>query len=102
MRGDMPAAAVQQGTLAARRGTAALARRAHYLATVRWQNGLSTQLEVSDARLQMQTAAVNEIAAVKDYRLALLRLERACGRPLVLGTTPIDELPSTFPHDGAH
>ena len=64
-------------TLAARRGTAALAQRAHHLATVRWTNGLSTQLEVSDARLQMQTAEVNEVAAVKDYRLALLRLERA-------------------------
>jgi outer membrane protein TolC len=89
-------------TLAARRGTAALATRAHHLATVRWQNGLSTQLEVSDARLQMQTAEVNEIAATKDYRLALLRLERACGRPLVLATMAIDDLPSTFPHDGAH
>jgi outer membrane protein TolC len=89
-------------TLAARRGTAALARRAHHLATVRWQNGLSTQLEVSDARLQMQTAEVNEVAATKDYRISLLRLERATGRTLELTYRSIDELSSTLPTDGAH
>jgi outer membrane protein len=88
--------------LAARRGTAALAQRAHYLAGVRWKNGLSTQLEVSDARLQMQTAEVNEVAATKDYRLALLRLERATGHPLRLTTRPIDELSPTQTNDGAN
>ncbi|MFN8587423.1 MAG: TolC family protein [Candidatus Eisenbacteria bacterium] len=89
-----------QATLAARRGTAALARRAHHLATVRWQNGLSTQLEVSDARLQLQTAEVNEAAAYKDYRLALLRLERVTGHPLALELTPIESLSTNLPNDG--
>lgn len=89
-----------QATLAARRGTAALARRAHHLASVRWQNGLSTQLEVSDARLQQQTAEVNEAAAFKDYRLALLRLERVTGHPLALELTPIDRLSTNLPTDG--
>lgn len=87
---------------AARRGTADLARRAHHLATVRWQNGLSTQLEVSDARLRLQTAETNEVAAIKDYRLALLRLERATGAPLDLALVPIDQLPDLVPTDGAH
>jgi outer membrane protein TolC len=87
-------------TLAARRGTAQLAARAHHLATVRWQNGLSTQLEVSDARLQMQTAEVNEVSAIKDYRLALVRLERATGKPLTLTNQSIDDLSSTLPADG--
>jgi outer membrane protein TolC len=87
-------------TLAARRGTAELARRAHHLATVRWQNGLSTQLEVSDARLQLQTAEVNEVAAAKDYRVALLQLERATNRPLPLSYKSIDELSSTLINDG--
>ncbi len=87
-------------TLAARRGTVQLATRAHHLATVRWKNGLSTQLEVSDARLQMQTAEVNEVTAVKDYRLALLRLERATGRTLTLTNRPLDELSTTLPADG--
>jgi outer membrane protein TolC len=87
-------------TLAARRGTVQLATRAHHLATVRWKNGLSTQLEVSDARLQMQTAEVNEVAAGKDYRLALLRLERAAGRPLALVNQSLDDLSTTLPVDG--
>lgn len=87
-------------TLAARRGTVQLATRAHHLATVRWKNGLSTQLEVSDARLQMQTAEVNEVAAIKDYRLALLRLERATGLPLQLVNQSLDDLSTTLPADG--
>lgn len=78
--------------VAARRGTARLARRAHDLAEIRWKNGLSTQLEVSDSRLQMQTAEVNEVSALMDYRLALLRLERATGRPLALENRSIDDL----------
>lgn len=82
-------------TLVARRGTVQLARRAHHLATVRWGNGLSTQLEVSDARLQMLTAEVNEVDAVKDYRLALLRLERAAGRSLNLVNRSLDDLSSS-------
>jgi outer membrane protein len=89
-------------TLVARRGTAALAQRAHYLATVRWRNGLSTQLEVSDARLQMQTAEVNQVAAVKDYRLALLRLERVTGQPLALANQSLDALTTPTSTEGAH
>ncbi len=89
-------------TLVARRGTAALAQRAHHLATVRWRNGLSTQLEVSDARLRMQTAEVNEVAAVKDYRLALLQLERVTGRPLPLENRSLDALSPTPSTEGAH
>jgi outer membrane protein TolC len=87
-------------TLVARRGTVQLAQRAHHLATVRWSNGLSTQLEVSDARLQMLTAEVNEVDAVKDYRLALLRLERAAGRSLNLVNRSLDDLSSATDADG--
>lgn len=87
-------------TLAARRGTVQLAARAHHLATVRWRNGLSTQLEVSDARLQLQTAEVNEVAALKDYRLALLRLERATGAPLSITHQSLDDLTTLLPADG--
>jgi outer membrane protein TolC len=87
-------------TLAARRGTVQLAARAHHLATVRWRNGLSTQLEVSDARLRLQTAEVNEVAAIKDYRLALLRLERATGVAPTLANRALDDLTSILPADG--
>ncbi len=79
-------------TLAARRGTARLAERAHHLAEVRWRNGLGTQLEVSDARLRMQDAQVNEVLALKEYRLSLARLDRAAGRSVATTPRSLDEL----------
>lgn len=68
----------------ARRQTVQWASRAHHLASVRYANGISTQLEVNDARLAMQQAQVNEAAATRDYLLSLAALERALGRPVPL------------------
>ncbi len=79
-------------TLAARRGTAKLAERAHHLADVRWRNGLGTQLEVSDARLRMQNAQVNGVLALKEYRLSLARLDRAAGRAVPTRPRAFDDL----------
>ena len=81
-------------TLVARRGTAKLAERAHHLADVRWRNGMGTQLEVSDALLRMQDAQVNEVQALKDYRLSLARLQRAAGQPVPLQSRTFEELTS--------
>lgn len=78
--------------LVARRGTTALAQRAHHLADVRYGNGLATQLEVTDARVQEQTAEIQQVQAIKDYRLALLELERALGRKVTTATRSYDEL----------
>jgi len=85
--------AVQEAiaTLAARRGTAKLAERAHPLADVRWRNGMGTPLEVSDALLRMQDSQVREVLALKEYRLSLARLERAAGRPVPLISRHFDE-----------
>lgn len=78
--------------LVARRGTAQLAERTYRLARVRYTNGLSTQLEVTDARLQLQTAQVNEVAAVKDYRIALVELERAVGHTVKTTRRSLDQI----------
>ena len=80
--------------LRARRGTAALARRAHQIATVRYANGIATPLELSDARLQLQTSEVNEVQAIKDYLAALAGLEFALGRPVPTAPMPLDQLPT--------
>ena len=40
---------------------------------------------------------MNEVAAIKDYRLALLRLERATGQPLTLVNRSLDDLTSPSP-----
>jgi outer membrane protein TolC len=79
-------------TLVARRGTARLAERAHHLADVRWRNGMGTQLEVSDALLGMQDAQVNEVQALKDYRLSLARLQRAAGQPVPLVSRTFEQI----------
>ena len=83
--------------LLARDVTAGLSERAHHLADVRYQNGLSTQLEVSDARLQMQTAQINEAEATKNDRLALLELERALGHTVPTVKRPLEELTAASP-----
>lgn len=80
--------------LVARRGTAQLAGRAQYLAEVRYKNGLATQLEVTDARLQYQTAEINEVQAIKDYRLALIELERSLGRRVPVTRRSLDQISS--------
>jgi len=68
--------------LTARRQTVAWATRAQHLASVRFANGIATPLEVSDARLALQQAQVNEAQATRDYLLGLAALERALGRPV--------------------
>ena len=78
--------------LVARRGTVRQAQRAHYLAGVRFTNGMATQLEVSDARVAAQQAAVNEVQATRDYFVALAQLERALGRPVPVVQQPIEHL----------
>jgi outer membrane protein TolC len=82
--------------LVARRGTADLAGRAHHLAEVRFRNGLATQLEVTDARLQMETAEINEVQAFKDYRLALVELEHALGRKVQTTRLPLDQISASL------
>ena len=81
--------------LLARRGTVELAQRAHHLANVRYTNGLSTQLEVSDARLQMLTSEGNEVIAARDYLVALGQLEHALGRPVPVTRQPIEQISLT-------
>ncbi len=87
-------------TLMARRQTVTQANRAFELATVRYTNGLSTQVEVSDARLQYLTAEVNEVSAVRDYLVALARLERAIGGPPPVARMTLEDATRTLIPEG--
>ena len=87
-------------TLMARRGTVRQAQRAWELAEVRYANGISTQLEVSDARLQLSTAEVNEVQAVRDYLVALANLERAVGRPVPVTRMTLEEATQALEGEG--
>jgi outer membrane protein len=75
-----------QALVAARHETVGQAGRAQHLASVRYANGIATALEVSDARLALQQASLNEAQATRDYLVAIAALERALGRPVPLVT----------------
>jgi outer membrane protein TolC len=68
--------------LESRSGTVRLANRAMELANLRYAEGASSMLEVSDARIGWQIAQSNEATARRDYFAALAQLERYTGRPL--------------------
>jgi len=87
--------------LAARRETVGQAQRAHYLAGVRYTNGIATQLEVSDARLAAQQAQVNEVQATRDYLVALARLERALGHAVPVRQQSIEPVAASLSAKGA-
>ena len=78
--------------LAARHQTVRQGQRAQHLASVRYTNGMATQLDVSDARVAALQAEVNEVQATRDYFVALAQLERALGRPVPVVQRPIEQM----------
>lgn len=68
--------------LSAQGNAVELARRGLDIASVRFENGVGTQLEVSDARLQLQIAEINKATAFYDLAVGYARLMRALGRDL--------------------
>lgn len=66
----------------ARQQTVAEAREAFQLASLRFNTGLSTQLEVSDAQLSMLNAQSGAVRSVYDLYLAAADLARALGQPV--------------------
>ncbi len=73
-----------EATLAATTGTVEQARRAYEIAELRFREGLSTQTELADARIQRAQAEANRAQAARDLQVARLRL--ALLRDLPLGT----------------
>ena len=71
-----------QALFAARQQNAGEANEAFTLASLRYDRGLSTQLEVSDAQLALLTAQTDEASAVYDLYLATAEMARALGRPI--------------------
>lgn len=66
--------AAAEATLEATSGTVAVAQRAYAIAQVRYQQGVSSQFELSDALLQLQQARANRARAVRDLLLLRVRL----------------------------
>ena len=71
-----------QALFAARQQNAGEATEAFTLASLRYDRGLSTQLEVSDAQLALLTAQTDEASSIYDLYLATAEMARALGRPI--------------------
>jgi outer membrane protein TolC len=56
-------------------GTVEQAQRAYAIAEVRFEEGISTQTELGDARVQLQQALANRAQSARDLRVARLRIE---------------------------
>ena len=69
-------------TLAASAGTAEQATRAYSIAEVRYREGLSTQLELTESRNLLQQARLNRAQASRDFQVARLRLTLLKDLPL--------------------
>lgn len=84
--------------IAARQTTVQAAQRVHDLTVLRYQQGLATQLEVSQARLELLQARTNLAQAVADFLNADASVLRATGGSSALGALdtlqPLDTTPS--------
>jgi len=75
-----------QATWEASAGPVQQAGRAYQIAEVRYQAGVSTQLELTDARLQLQQADVTRAQAARDLQVARARVALLPELPLNQGT----------------
>jgi outer membrane protein len=74
---------------AANTGTVRQARRAYQIAEIRYREGISTQTELSDSRLQLQEAQANRAQAARDLQVARVRLALLKDLPLDTGSAPL-------------
>jgi outer membrane protein TolC len=77
--------AAAQATLRSNTSTVDQARRAYSIAQLRYREGISSQIELTDARLQLEQAEVSRARALRDVQVARTRL--ALLRDLPLGQT---------------
>lgn len=87
--------------ITARQRTVEQASRVHDLTVLRYESGLATQLEVSEARLALLQARTNLAQAIADYHIADAGYSRALGLPAqaagVTGGTPSTVRPVAQP-----
>lgn len=68
-------------------GTADQAQRAYEIAEIRFREGLSSQLELLEIRVQLQQALANRARSARDVQVARKRLELLRNLPLSGGST---------------
>ena len=75
-------------TVAASRETVELAEKSLEIARTRYDNGLATYLDYTDANLALRVAQLTRLQALHDHMNALARLEQASGEDVGIGETP--------------
>lgn len=75
-----------EAALAASLGTAEQAWRAYTIADVRFREGISTQLELSESRLLLEQARANQALAARNLQVARMRLALLKDLPLGAGS----------------
>jgi outer membrane protein len=71
-------------------GTADQARRAYSIAEVRYKEGISTQIELNDARILLEQAVANRALAARNLQVARVKLALLPDLPLqTTGTTQV-------------
>jgi outer membrane protein TolC len=78
-----------RAALAASQGTSGQAAKAYTIAEVRYREGLSTQVELNDARLLLQQASANRALAVRNVQVASMRVALLRDLPLGAGMISI-------------
>lgn len=76
-----------EASLQSNTATVEQARRAYEIAQLRYREGLSSQIELTDARLLLEQAEVNRALALRDVQVARARLSLLEELPLNLGTS---------------
>lgn len=75
-------------TVSASRDTVELAEKSLEIAKTRYENGLATNLDFTDANLSLSIARLTRLQALHDHMNALARLEQASGEEFERGETP--------------
>lgn len=75
-------------TVAASAETVELAEKGLEIARARYENGLATYLDFTDANLALATARLTRLQALHDHMNALARLRQASGEVFERGETP--------------
>jgi outer membrane protein TolC len=82
-------------------GTVQQASRAYEIADVRYRAGVSTQLELADARLLLRQSEANRVQAARDFQVARARVALLPDLPVGSGSSPRlpppQQLPQTPP-----
>lgn len=81
-----------QAALSSSMGTAEQAAKAYTIAEVRYREGISTQIELNDARILLEQASANRASAVRNLQVSRMRLALLKDLPLGVGGVQVQSL----------